>query len=106
MSDNNRVLIIDDDVELVESIREYLRLEDFEVDAAYAFVPGLAAALSGHSNLVLLDIMLPGGSGFDLLRELRTKSSLPVLMLSAREEIVDRVVGLEIALPAQALRST
>jgi two-component system response regulator CpxR len=68
----------------------------FEVDAAYAFAPGLAAALSGENNLVLLDIMLPGGSGFDLLLELRTKSSVPVLMLSARGDIGDRVAGLDI----------
>jgi DNA-binding response OmpR family regulator len=96
MFENNRVLIVDDDVDLVLSVREYLRLEGFEVDAAYAFAPGLAAALSGENHLVLLDIMLPGGSGFDLLRELRTKSSVPVVMLSARGDIGDRVAGLDI----------
>jgi len=96
MGDNNRVLMVDDDVDLVESVRRYLVPEGFKVDAAYAYVTGLAAALSGDNDLVLLDITLPGGSGFDLLRELREKSSVPVLLLSARGETWDRITGLEI----------
>jgi DNA-binding response OmpR family regulator len=96
MADNNRLLMVDDDVDLVESIRQYLVPEGFEVAVAYAYAPGLAAALSGDNDLVLLDIMLPGGSGFDLLRELRAKSSVPVLLLSACGDAGERVTGLEI----------
>jgi DNA-binding response OmpR family regulator len=92
----NRVLIVDDDRDFVEMVREYLLPEGFSVDAAFDYPTGLAAAKSQQHELLVLDVMLPGGSGFDLLRHLRAHSSLPVLLLTGRGEAVDRIVGLEI----------
>src|SRR5262249_1459471 len=96
MATMNHILIVDDDAELVEMVREYLVPEGFDVDSAHDYASGLNAALAGNSELVVLDVMLPGGSGFDLLRGIRAKSSVPVLMLTARGDSVARVVGLEI----------
>jgi DNA-binding response OmpR family regulator len=92
----NRVLIVDDDRDFVELVREYLQPEGFTVDAAYDYPSGLKTAAAGDHELLVLDVMLPGGSGFDLLRNLRTTSTLPVLLLTGRGEAVDRIVGLEI----------
>ena len=92
----NRVLIVDDDRDFVELVREYLQPEGFSVEAAYDYASGLAAAGAGNHELLVLDVMLPGGSGFDLLRNLRKTSALPVLLLTGRGEAVDRIVGLEI----------
>jgi DNA-binding response OmpR family regulator len=96
MADNGSVLIIDDDTELIDTVREYLVGNGFEVDEAHTYASGLAAAASGENDLVVLDVMLPGGSGLDLLRELRTKSFVPVLLLSAGGDADDRANGLEI----------
>ena len=92
----NRVLIVDDDRDFVEMVREYLQPEGFSIEAAYDYESGLSAARSHKQELLVLDVMLPGGSGFDLLRNLRKSSSLPVLLLTGRGEAVDRIVGLEI----------
>ena len=89
------VLLIDDDVELGELLKEYLSMEGFELTAVHDGETGLQQALSGDYNLVLLDVMLPKKNGFEVLRELRQKSSIPVIMLTARGESVDRVLGLE-----------
>jgi len=91
-----RVLIVDDDRDFVEMVREYLLPEGFSVEAAYDFATGLAAANSEKQEILVLDVMLPGGSGFELLRSLRAHSTLPVLLLTGRGEAVDRIVGLEI----------
>ena len=91
-----RVLIIDDDVKLCDLLVEYLSPEGFDVEAAGDATRGLERALSGVHELVVLDVMLPGLNGFELLRCIRVKSKIPVLMLSARGDEVDRVVGLEI----------
>jgi DNA-binding response OmpR family regulator len=96
MGGNNCVLMIDDDTELLEIAGEYLVSEGFEVATATTYNSGLSAASSGNSDLVVLDIMLPGGSGLDLLRELRKKTRVPVLLLSAGGNADDRVTGLEI----------
>ncbi len=92
----NHLLVVDDDRDLVELLREYLVPEGFQVDAAYDQPTGLREALKGQHELVVLDVMLPGGSGFELLKQLRTTSELPVLLLTARGDAVDRIVGLEI----------
>ena len=92
----DRVLIVDDDVELCELVDEYLRPEGFEVEAVHHGEQGLQRALSRDHVLVVLDLMLPGMNGLDVLRKLRTESSLPVLILTARGDDVDRIVGLEI----------
>ena len=89
------VLLIDDDVELGELLKEYLSMEGFELTAVHDGESGLQQALSGDYSLVLLDVMLPKKNGFEVLRELRQKSSIPVIMLTARGESVDRVLGLE-----------
>jgi two-component system, OmpR family, response regulator CpxR len=92
----DRILVIDDDVELCSLVTEYLEPEGFEVESAPDGTRGLEQALSGEHLLVVLDVMLPGLNGFEVLRRLRDKSKIPVLLLTARGEDVDRIVGLEI----------
>ena len=89
------LLIIDDDIELCELLREFLEQEDFTVAACHDGNEGLARAASGEHDFLILDVMLPGSNGFDLLRQLRGFSTIPVLMLTARGDAVDRIVGLE-----------
>jgi len=91
----NRILVIDDDVELCELLNDYLTPEGFEVETVNRSEPGIERALSGTHALVVLDVMLPGMSGFDVLRQIREKSRVPVIMLTARGDDVDRIVGLE-----------
>lgn len=91
-----RVLIVDDDVGLCELLIERLCSEGFELEAVHEGQRGLERALSREHALVVLDLMLPGLSGLDLLRSLRTQSRIPVLILTARGEDVDRILGLEI----------
>jgi DNA-binding response OmpR family regulator len=92
----SRILLADDDVELGEMLSQYLGAEGFAVDTAHDGETALAKARSGNYDLVVLDVMMPRLSGFDVLRELRTKSLMPVLMLTARGEDVDSIVGLEL----------
>ena len=92
----DRVLIVDDDVELCELVSEYLGGEGFEVETAHDGNEGLKRALTGEHVLVVLDIMMPGMNGLDVLRNLRKQSRIPVLILTARGDDVDRIVGLEI----------
>src|SRR5438045_9657859 len=92
-----RILIIDDDVELCGMIAEYLRPEGFQVEAVHNGERGLQRALSKEHDLLLLDVMLPGMNGFDLLRQLRASADERVLLLPARRDEVDSIVGLEIA---------
>jgi len=91
----NRILVIDDDYELCELLIEYLTSEGFEVKTVQTPEEGLVQALSRDHDLVVLDVMLPGMSGFDTLRHIRSKSEIPVIMLTARGDDVDRIVGLE-----------
>src|SRR5438105_13981019 len=92
----DRVLIIDDDFELCSLVSEYLEPEGFRVESVHDGETGLQRALNGNYLLVVLDVMLPGMSGFDVLRRIRATSRVPVLLLTARGEDVDRIVGLEI----------
>jgi DNA-binding response OmpR family regulator len=92
----NHILVIDDDHVLVNLLREFLELEGFAVDAAYDYDSGLTSALSSDHELVVLDVMLPGGSGLDLLKTVRASSKVPVVLLSAMGEAVDRIIGLQI----------
>lgn len=91
----NKLLIIDDDAELCAILSERLREDGFALDAAHDGTTGLELASSGTYALVILDVMLPRLGGMDLLRQLRSRSSVPVLMLTARGEDIDRIIGLE-----------
>lgn len=98
MSDSfegTRILLIDDDVKLCRLIASYLRPLGYEVLAEHNGRNGLDRALSEEFEAILLDVMLPGMSGFDVLRELRKQSQVPVLMLTALGDEADRIVGLE-----------
>src|SRR5579871_462083 len=90
------VLLIDDDSELSKLLEEYLEEEQFQLEAAYDGVSGLAKAMEGPYAVVILDVMLPGMSGLDVLKQLRQKSAVPVLMLTARGSELDRILGLEL----------
>jgi two-component system, OmpR family, response regulator CpxR len=92
----DRILVIDDDAELCSLVGEYLESEGFHVEAVYDGERGLEKAAKGEYVLVVLDVMLPGINGFEVLRRLRGTSRVPVLLLTARGEDVDRIVGLEI----------
>jgi DNA-binding response OmpR family regulator len=91
-----RVLVIDDDVELCELVAEYLAPEGFAQEAVHDGVQGVVRALSNEHALVVLDVMLPEVNGFEVLRRIRAASRIPVIMLTARGDDVDRIVGLEI----------
>ena len=92
----NRILIIDDDEELCELVSEYLGVEGFAVECVNEGEAGLDAALNGGYDMAILDVMLPKMNGFDVLRNLREESKLPVIMLTARGDDMERIVGLEI----------
>lgn len=91
-----QVLVIDDDVGLCELVAEYLEPEGYKVEAVHKGEAGVERALSGEHALAVLDVMLPGISGFEVLRRIRARSRLPIVMLTARGDDVDRIVGLEI----------
>lgn len=91
-----RILIIDDDTELSGLLRELLTPEGYLVDTHPGGHDAASVALAGDYGLVILDVMLPGVNGFDVLRAIRHASSLPVILLTARGDDVDRIVGLEI----------
>jgi DNA-binding response OmpR family regulator len=91
----NRILVVDDDLDLCELLAKYLRREGFEIDIAHGGEAGAEGALSGDYALIVLDVMLPGLNGFEVLSSIRRKSDVPVLMLTARGDDVDRIVGLE-----------
>ncbi len=90
-----QILVIDDDRELCDLLVEFLEPEGFSVETVHEPYQGLRRALSGEHGLLVLDVMLPSMTGFELLRNLRISSQVPVLMLTARGEDVDRIVGLE-----------
>jgi len=95
MQNMNRILVIDDDTELCELLIDYLQPEGFRINASHEAQQGLEKALAGHYDLVVLDVMLPGMNGFEVLRHIRATSSVPILMLTARGEDIDRIIGLE-----------
>jgi DNA-binding response OmpR family regulator len=90
------VLLVDDDIELCSMLEAYLVRHGFEVTMEHNGELGLHRALTGNFSIVLLDVMLPGLDGFEVLRRLRTTSQVSVLLLTARGEDIDRIVGLEI----------
>ena len=90
------LLAIDDDREMLELLAEYLKPEGFLIEPAHTAEDGLERVSKKHYDMILLDVMLPGINGFEALRRLRAVSQIPVLMLTARGEETDRIVGLEI----------
>ena len=92
---SEHVLVIDDDVELCNLVSRFLVREGFQIDAVNGGAQGVEKALSGEYALVVLDVMMPEMSGFDVLRRIRAESPMPVLMLTARGDALDRVLGLE-----------
>ena len=92
----NKVLLIDDDIELVNMFREFLEQDGFQVHVEYDGQAGCAAALSGQYAIAILDVMMPRMNGLDTLRQIRANSRLPILMLTAKGDDTDRIVGLEL----------
>jgi two-component system response regulator CpxR len=91
---NLSLLLVDDDVELTALMAEYFREQEFDLSIANDGIAGLNRALEGNFDLVLLDVMLSGMEGFEVLRQLRRRSGVPVIMLTARTEHGDRIEGL------------
>jgi two-component system OmpR family response regulator len=91
-----RIVLIDDDVELLDMLRTYMEREGFEVAVADNGEAGAAAALAGDCALVVLDVMMPKMSGIEVLKRIRAASRIPVLMLTAKGDDADRIVGLEL----------
>src|SRR5712691_3672358 len=91
-----RILFIDDDSELCDLTAQYLETEGFDTEAVHTGLEGVERALSDEHALVVLDVMLSGVQGFEVLRRIRVHSRIPVLMLTARGEAFDRILGLEL----------
>src|SRR5689334_10100592 len=91
-----RVLVIDDDRKLCRLITDYLTPLGYEVSSAHTGPDGVAQATENPWHAVILDVMLPGLDGFEVLKQIRKSSDVPVLMLTARGDEADRIVGLEI----------
>jgi len=90
-----RVLLVDDDIELCELLREYLTAEAFDVSCVHDGQAAVDTVPDGNFDVVVLDVMMPRLNGFDALQRIRSASDVPVLMLTARGDDVDRIVGLE-----------
>src|SRR5258707_66033 len=88
------LLLVDDDVELCSLMSDFFALRGFKLETAHDGRRGLARAIDGNFGLILLDVMMPGLDGFELLRQLRRRSSTPVIMLTARTDQSDRIMGL------------
>ncbi|PWC31285.1 response regulator [Azospirillum sp. TSO35-2] len=91
-----KVLLVDDDVELTAMLVEYLAQENFAGHAVHNGEEGVVAALSGAFSIVVLDVMMPRLSGIETLRRIRQSSRIPVLMLTARGDNIDRITGLDL----------
>lgn len=91
----DQILIVDDDVALCDLLVQYLVPEGFKVDVVHDGYQGLEIAEKENHDLVVLDVMLPRGNGFEVLNRLRARTGIPVVMLTARGEEIDRIVGLE-----------
>ena len=96
MAAKQKILIVDDDVNIAELISLYLTKECYDTHMVHDGEEALTAYEQYQPNLILLDLMLPGIDGYQVCRELRTKSNVPIIMLSAKGEIFDKVLGLEL----------
>jgi DNA-binding response OmpR family regulator len=95
MAEKEKVLIVDDDENIAELVSLYLTKECFECRIANDGETALKDAAAFHPDLILLDLMLPGMDGYEVCREIRHKSNVPIIMLSAKGEVFDKVLGLE-----------
>lgn len=93
----NRILIIEDDKAIAEIERDYLEIDQFEVEIASSGTVGLQMAMQEWFDMILLDIMLPEMDGFSLCRELRKVLDISILMVTARQEDIDKIRGLGLA---------
>src|SRR5512141_1521588 len=91
-----KILVIDDEAKIVEICRDYLHAANYDVITAGDGLKGLAMARTHKPDLIVLDLMLPGMDGLDVCRTLRRESDVPIIMLTARAEEVDRLIGLEL----------
>jgi len=91
-----KILVVDDDVELCELVAEYLEPDGYQVEAVNDGQAGVSRSLSGEHALVVLDYMLPGLNGFEVLRQVRAVSQVPIVMLTARGDDMNRIVGLQL----------
>ncbi|HRO59463.1 MAG TPA: response regulator, partial [Burkholderiaceae bacterium] len=91
-----RVLLVDDDVELASMLVEYLGQDGFEAEAVHDGETGSAHAVEAGFDIVVLDVMMPGIGGIEALKRIRARSNVPVVMLTARGDDIDRIVGLEL----------
>ena len=91
-----RVLVVDDDINISQLIRLYLEKEGYDVFTAYDGFQAIEVFKESTPNIIVLDIMLPGMDGWQVLREIRKTSNLPIIMLSAKDETFDKVLGLEL----------
>ena len=90
----SRILIIEDEVAIADLEKDYLELSDFQVDICTAGDEGLKKALAGDYNLIILDFMLPGMDGFEVCRRVREEKNIPILMISAKKDDIDKIRGL------------
>lgn len=91
-----KILIIEDDISIAELQKDYLEINQFKVDIETTGDEGLRKALEHHYDLVILDLMLPGRDGFEICKQIRLKKEIPILMVSAKKEDIDKIRGLGI----------
>jgi DNA-binding response OmpR family regulator len=91
-----KVLVVDDEKKIVDIVKAYLEKDNFQVFEAFAGDKALELVKTVHPDLIILDLMLPGLSGWDVCRELRKTKDIPIIMLTARDEVADKIIGLEL----------
>lgn len=92
----SKILLVDDDIELADMLKAYLDKEGCDITAVHDGETGVSLALTRHFDLMVLDVMMPGINGIEVLRRVRQQSNIPVIMLTAKGDDMDRVVGLEL----------
>ena len=90
----SKILIIEDEVAIADLEKDYLELSDFEVDICNTGDEGLRVALAGEYDLIILDLMLPGMDGFEVCKRIREEKDIPILMVSAKKDDIDKIRGL------------
>jgi DNA-binding response OmpR family regulator len=93
---NNKILIVDDEKQIVEIVKAYLEREGYRTIVAYDGKSALTLARKEHPDLIILDLMLPEITGWDVCRTLRAESDVPIIMLTARDDTTDKIIGLEL----------